>query len=302
MRDSLNKLRILQWNIQGVRAKQTELQTMLSDNSITIACIQETLLENCEWNPPKNFSVERSPHIAGEGNRGVAVLVHNTIPYTRLNINTTLEAVAVTTHQTQSYTFCSLYLSPNRNIPKGDLEDLIKQLPSPFLILGDFNAKHPLWDRRHPPDQRGKMLEKLLIEESLNLYNEDAPTHYHVQTGTLSTIDLSLSSINAMTEFNWQVGTDLHSSDHYPIFLTAKEYNPMQDIPRWLFKRADWELFSNLTDQINEMPVTEPTNYMEAILSKIKQAADDSIPKSDGYYKTCPVPWWNNMCTLIKKE
>ena len=105
-----------------------------------------------------------------------------------------------------------------------------------------------------------------------------------------------------MTAFNWHVGNDLHSSDHYPIFLTAKEYNPKQDIPRWLFKRADWELFSNLTDQINELPVTEPTNYMEAILSKIEQAADDSIPKSDGYCKACPVPWWNNMCTLIKKE
>ena len=96
--NSLNKLRILQWNTQGVRAKQTELQTILSDNSITVACIQETLLENCNWIPPKNYSVERSPHIAGEGNRGVAVLLHSSIPYTRLNINATLEAISVNVH------------------------------------------------------------------------------------------------------------------------------------------------------------------------------------------------------------
>ena len=143
IRNSMNKLRILQWNIQGVRAKQTELQTMLSDNSITIACIQETLLENSKWNPPKNYSVERNSHIAGEGNRGVAVLLHNSIPYTRLNINTTLEAIAVNVHQEQSYTICSIYLSPNKSITKEDLKDLLSQLPSPFLILGDFNAKHP---------------------------------------------------------------------------------------------------------------------------------------------------------------
>ena len=115
-RNSLNKLRILQWNIQGVRAKQTELQTMLSDNSITIACIQETLLENCKWNHPKNYSVERNLHIAGEGNRGVAVLLHITILYTRLNINMTLKAIAVNVQQKQSYTICSIYFSPNKNI------------------------------------------------------------------------------------------------------------------------------------------------------------------------------------------
>ena len=104
-RNSLNKLGILQWNAQGVRAKQTELQTILNDNSITVTCIQETLLENCKWIPPKNYSVERSPHIAGEGIRGVAVLLHSTIPYTRLNINTTLEAVAVNVHQKQAIPF-----------------------------------------------------------------------------------------------------------------------------------------------------------------------------------------------------
>ena len=35
-------------------------------------------------------------------------------------------------------------------------------------------------DNVNPSDQRAKMLEKLLLEESLNLYNEDAPTHYHI--------------------------------------------------------------------------------------------------------------------------
>ena len=229
---NLNKLRILQWNIQGIRAKQEELQAILHNQLISIACIQETLLEDKIWNPPRTYSIEKSPHIAGEGNRGAAILLHKAIPYTRLHINTTLEAVAVKLYQKQSYTICCLYLSPNLNVRKEELIDLFNQLPAPFLILGDFNAKHPLWDKNNPPDQRGKMLEKLLLEKSLGLYNDEAPTHYHVQTGSHSTIDLSLGSLNAMSDFEWEIDDSLHSSDHYPIYITTKEYTPSQDTPR----------------------------------------------------------------------
>ena len=109
----LNSLRILQWNIQGIRAKHEELQAILYNQSVSIACIQETLLENKLWNPPRNYAIEKSPYIAGEGNRGVAMLLHRAVPYTRLNINTTLEAVAVKIHLKRSYTVCSLYMSPN---------------------------------------------------------------------------------------------------------------------------------------------------------------------------------------------
>ena len=105
-------------------------------------------------------------------------------------------------------------MSPNLIIRKEDLIDLFNQLPAPFLILGDFNGKHPLWDKRNSPDQREKMLEKLFLEESLGLYNDEAPTHLHVQTGSLSTIDLSVCSLNAMSDFVWSIDDDLHSSDH----------------------------------------------------------------------------------------
>ena len=135
------------------------------------------------------------------------------------------------------------YLSPSRNVPKEDLENLIKQLPSPFLILGDVIAEYPLWNKGHPLDQEGKILEKLL-----NLCSEDAPIHYHVQTGALSTADPPLISANAIAAFNWHIDSNLQSSGHYPIFLIANEYNPVQDITRWHFRKANWELFSDLTE------------------------------------------------------
>ena len=246
--NKLNKLRILQWNLQGLRAKQTDLKSILSHQAITVACLQETLLEDHKWNPPRNFCLERGPFIAGESYRGTALLIHKSIPYKRININTTLEAVAVSIQSTRRYTICCLYMSPNRNIRKEDIMEIIEQLPKPFLILGDFNAKHPHWDKLNPADQRGKMLEKLLIEEPICLYNEEAPTHYHIQTGTSSTIDLSVGSSDTISDFRWQIDDDLHSSDHYPIYVTAEEYAPRQDVPRWQMKKANWETFSNLRE------------------------------------------------------
>ena len=41
---------------------------------------------------------------------------------------------------------------------------------------------------------------------------------------------------------------------------------------------------------------------MRDIIKTIKDAADKAIPKTDGFFKTCPVPWWNSKCAQIKNE
>ena len=40
----LEKLIILQWNVQGLRANALELSSILSEKKISVACLQETLL------------------------------------------------------------------------------------------------------------------------------------------------------------------------------------------------------------------------------------------------------------------
>ena len=37
-------------------------------------------------------------------------------------------------------TFCSIYLPPSDHVAKTDLINLIEQLPSPFVLLGNFNG------------------------------------------------------------------------------------------------------------------------------------------------------------------
>ena len=119
----LNKLNILQWNIQGLRAKYQELRYILSNEMVAVACLQETLLGDTGWQPTPNYKMEKSPHIGGEQNRGVAILTHATLQYSRVQLFTTLEAVAVTINSSKQYTVCSIYLSPRANIHREEIRD-----------------------------------------------------------------------------------------------------------------------------------------------------------------------------------
>ena len=298
--NKLDKLRIGQWNIQGLRSKYEELRSILNNEKLLVACLQETLLGDSTWQPPKHLKVERSPNI--NGGRGVAVVLHSSLQYTRLPLQTTLETVAVSIHSGRKITICSIYLSPNSNITKDELLGVIRQLPRPFLLLGDFNAKHPLWDSRNPSDQRGKLLENIIIEESLAALNDGSPTHYHIQTNSYSTIDLSLCSIDALGLFNHRTDKSLHGSDHFPLYLNSIEYLPQHGHPRWKTGKADWELFLHITEEIQNIEAAEPLERYKLITEKIVDAALASIPRSDGYYLRCPVPWWNEKCEISKKE
>ena len=80
------------------------------------------------------------------------------------------------------------------------------------------------------------------------------------------------------------------------------EFSPQQQTPRWLTNKANWELFSEETQCITEVPDCSPLDYYNQITEKIIQGAEKSIPKSNGFFKVAPVPWWNPTCENLKKE
>ena len=67
-------------------------------------------------------------------------------------------AVKVTPHKT--ITLCLVYLSPRDhfNFNSKDLQDVIDQLPSSFIVMGGFNGDHTLWGCEEV-NNRGQQLE-----------------------------------------------------------------------------------------------------------------------------------------------
>jgi len=65
-----------------------------------------------------------------------------------------------------SFTVCSLYMYLAQ-WTSADIDDLLDQLPSPVLLLGDFNAHSSLWGG-NKLDRKGKLIEDILLKHSLS--------------------------------------------------------------------------------------------------------------------------------------
>jgi len=68
----------------------------------------------------------------------------------------------------------------------------------PFLILGDFNSHNPLWGSVCL-DDKGKIVENLIDNNPIFLFNHGSNTYHNVHTGYSSAIDF----INMPTEFSY---------------------------------------------------------------------------------------------------
>jgi endonuclease/exonuclease/phosphatase family metal-dependent hydrolase len=63
----------------------------------------------------------------------------------------------------KTITFCSVYIPPNSALGLAQLKNLADQLPTPFIIMGDFNGHNPLWGSKITTD-KGKKLEDFLSQ------------------------------------------------------------------------------------------------------------------------------------------
>ena len=188
-----------------------------------------------------------SPATRQDGHdRGAAILIHKRLQYKTIPLNTDLQATAICIHLQHRYTICSLYL-PHHVITLAQLEALVRQLQPPFLLLGDVNAKNSLWGSPST-DARGQLFDKLVMNHPITILNAGSPTHYHIQTGAFSTIDVALCSSSRADDFNYEVLSDNHTSDHYPVKISCKQPPTLlSPIPRSKPSQAKWTEFTELT-------------------------------------------------------
>lgn len=296
---------ILSWNCRGISNKKSELIELINANNPACICIQETKLrENHNFNF-QNYVFEHKSQIIGENEwakGGVGVLIKPGINYTPINLNTNFQAIAVQLNLHRKITICSIYIPPvpTFNFTEHDLQELIKQLPSPFILTGDFNSHSTLWHDKNT-DQRGKIIENILIKNNINLLDERGQTF---RRGTLeSHPDLTLVSPELCTEFSWDMYEDLCSSDHVPIIINPKEKCESYSTPRFNFNKANWSRFSSLANF--EKPISSFNSIDDLntyITSTILDAAHKTIPVTKPIEGKIPVPWWNECLSNSKKQ
>ena len=194
-----------------------------------------------------NFYNVFSPDI-NQAKGGASILVRQGVIHSQIPLQTNLQAVAVQLSLFKTITLCSIYVPPSDNLRQQELDDLVQQLPKPFILLGDFNSHNPLWGSISTND-KGKKIEDFIANNNLSLFNDGSDTYLHPGSGTYSAIDLSITDPSILNDFQWSVHSDMCGSDHFPIVLESIVPAPEEHYPRWKFSKADWGTFSSLCSQ-----------------------------------------------------
>ena len=287
----------IQWNCRGLRNNFEELKKLIADNNSIAACLQETFLKTND-NPIIRGYTGYHKVVDGErASGGSSIFIKNSIPQKQVPLNTQLQAIAVSITLHKTITLCSLYLPPTVTININDLHNLLSQLPSPVLLMGDFNAQSTLWGNT-ATNQRGHTIEDFLSKQDLCLLNDKSHTYLHPGYGTYTSIDLSLSSPTLLLDLAWKVGVDdTCGSDHFPILVHLNPPLPPERQPRWRLHKADWCTFGSLCGEaLHRDEMQGQDTSIEAFTEKLLSIATQTIPKSSGKSKHIPKPWFSQEC------
>ena len=274
---------ILQWNCRGLRAHAEQLRVLKRDHNPGIICLQEIKLGNEKYNPGLNYSMYRSPPpISERAKGGAAIIVKKSLQHSQIALQTNLQAAAVSVVLQKRITVCSVYLPPDLHLEIKDLQDLVNQLPTPYLILGDFNAHNPLWGG-DILDSKGRIIEEVIDSTNSVLYSDGSVTYHNIHNNTYSAIDLSIASPSIFIDFNWSVEEDLHGSDHFPIHLKNITNSPTECNPKWKVQEADWAKYRDYI--VIDREFESFKSHLEAykyLITKILESAEAFIPKTYG--------------------
>ncbi|GFY17258.1 putative RNA-directed DNA polymerase from transposon X-element [Trichonephila clavipes] len=110
---------------------------------------EDTLTGDCSEEDEALMDIQSTSGGGANGNAsptgGVCLFTSNLYPSNIVTLHTSLQDVAVRIHIRSLVTVCCVYLPPNDVVPQVDLNQLVSQLPAPFILLGDFNGHSPLW-------------------------------------------------------------------------------------------------------------------------------------------------------------
>lgn len=328
----LSNLNIIQWNAQSLNSNKHIFTNFLYTQNIHIAIISETWFRPEQSFKIKYYNIERND--CGNKHNGVAIIIHQSITYTKINtyFDNSLQNVCIKiTVNNKELSIVSFY-SPLNCIPafnKDNFDLLVKSVPSPFIFAGDFNAHHTSWGCVSD-SPRGREILQVIDENNLVLLNDGQVTTVGSLTWRPNALDLSFVSSSLALNCEWSVhDCPLGSSYHIPVIIkvmVSRNQNNYHDnnclnakhLPIYPnYKLVDWQMYSNCVEEMLVDFQIDNTSLLDSyrqFCTILRTAASNSIVKSNNpkYYTntnnitnhTChrnkikapSLPWWNQKC------
>ena len=243
---------------------------------------------------PGYTAIRKDCHFSYTLHEEVSIYVHKSTPYNEIVLQTGLQVVAVRVGiEDYVISICSVYIARSQSFTVEDLMQLINQLPSPIMLLGDFNAHNELWGSNRT-GQRGRKLEKVLFDAELSTLNYGTSTRIEYNGETA--IDISIVSLTLSDVMQWTVMPSPGDSDHYPIIMTmANREREDAPVTQLNIRKADWNIY-DASDAWKRLPaVSHMTNEdaLADVYGMIGTATADAIATFT-VGKCFPKPWWSN--------
>ena len=301
-----NNLRLISWNCRSLYNKLSLFKVKLYSTRPHVVCLNETWLKPDREPTFINYRTFFNHRDSSTGG-GLLTLVRNDLTVVRKELEEftggKLEIQCVTVFGYNRITDILNIYNPNENISYEEFNHYFKQLSSFYIICGDFNAHHELWDDRCPSNASGRNLVNAIVEENCSmLTSKNLPTHYHLQTNSFSTLDLIFVSTNMyyLAEASLE---DYLDSDHYPVLVQISirpQLCGKKRRPKWIFNSTMWAKW------LEKLPALRQTNDVD----EDNQIIVDAIVKTGrGIFKLTKEnvnikyskPWWNQECEIVIK-
>lgn len=286
---------LMQWNCDGYFLHLDDVKLLIHDYDPCVVALVETHLKSHQTATLRSMNVYRKDEDLSDhenAKRGVLLAIRDDVFSEEIVIDSTIRLVVARVSFPRDLCVCCLYLPPGEALDEGELRDALRQIPRPFILCGDVNARSPLWgsDVTCP---RGEILERLLEDFSLIPINDERPTHFSVAYGTYSNIDLTAVSNELAVLFDYEILSDLYNSDHYPIMLNLLSGSEVEGkLPRWNLGKADWDSYRAFIDLRVDLNPGQFVGY-DLFLSLLNEAAESCIgATSSNSSRRPPLPWW----------
>jgi ribonuclease HI len=295
---------VYQFNCNGISRKLSEVKLFLYTNKPDVLCLCETWLKK---NEPKFIGYNSTwVNRIGIAKGGLGILVREDIDYRAKHLNIfingglELQGIEIA-YGTDTIDIINCY-NPQNNISLEEFQYYFTQLTGTFIMVGDYNAHLPIWDKRGRSNVTGRNLDRAMENFNAGLLNDrDIPTYIDNRTGTSSCLDLGIVSQNLMIIGECERGEDL-GSDHFPMKFTfgVKVNKSDLSVPKkWRVGNANWENFTQDLKKmiIEQIKPLDATTSSKLITDKILQAAKDNIKMTSGIKSyNFHTPWWDSEC------
>lgn len=300
---------VLQWNCRSVSSNITDLISLINQHEPFAVAVSESWLKPGQNFRVRGYSVLRDDRADGCG--GAALLIKKNFLFTALSLpsfsNSHLNAVAA---KIGDITILSIYISCKDSTVIPVLKNIILSLPSPIMVLGDFNAHHSLWGAPNN-DSIGYDIVELLDDVNLCVLNDGSPTRRGRPGQNPSFVDLSLCSASLSSCLTWRRLPLTFGSDHHPIVIyLPKNDRSVDGLPpllKYNLHNCDWTSFKLMVEEkVKVLPSLTQDNLLasfDSFLNAIQTSADAVFKlKNVANNKIPSPPWWDHECTAAIKK